>query len=198
MSFSILSKGLQNVERYFNALPDIAEKAASLAINDVAERTALPLARQDILGQVAFPADYLKRPDRLGISKKASPKSLSAKITARDRPTSLARFAPAQTPQNTRKTGVRIEVKKGSRKVLKRAFLVNLKNGNIGLAVRLKEGEKIDNKRDEAARLAPNVYLLYGPSIDQVFRDTAQDIEPQITSQLTKQFLRQFARLTNG
>lgn len=198
MSASIFSQGLKDVQSFFDALPDVARKAAVLAINDTAERTALPEIRRDINAEVSYPNGYLRDPSRLDISRRANQFSLEAAITARDRPTSLARFAAGQTPQNTRGTGVRVEVKRGSRKLLKKAFLVTLKNGNRGLAIRLKEGETLDNKKDPAVKLAPNVYLLYGPSVDQVFKGVAASKQQLITTTLTKQFLRQFARLSNG
>lgn len=198
MSFTILTQGLSDVARFFDELPDVATKAAVLAINDTTERVALPQIRNQINAEVAYPTGYLKEPRRLGISRRANPRSLEAAITARDRPTSLARFAAGQTPENTRKGGVRVEVKKGSRRLLKKAFLVSLKNGNRGLAVRLKPGEQLENKRDPAVRLADNVYLLYGPSVDQVFKGVASSKQDIISASLSKQFLRQFARLSNG
>lgn len=198
MSVSILAQGLLDVQHFFDALPDVANKAATLAINDTAERVAVPQIRNEINAQVAFPTGYLKLPTRLGVTRKARFNSLEAVITARDRPTSLARFAPGQTVQNTRKGGVRVEVKKGSRRLMKKAFMVSLRNGNVGLAIRLKDGEKLDNKRDPAIQLAKNVYLLYGPSVDQVFRGVVPEKQELIGQTLTKQFLRQFARLSNG
>lgn len=198
MSASILTQGLRDVQRFFDVLPDVAAKAAVLAINDTTERVALPQIRNEINAQVEFPTGYLKQPSRLGITRKARLNSLEAVITARDRPTSLARFAPGQTPQNTRRGGVRVEVKKGSRRLMKKAFLVSLRNGNVGLAIRLKEGEKLDNKRDPAVELAKNVYLLYGPSVDQVFKGVVPQKQEAIGQALSKQFLRQFARLSNG
>ena len=198
MSLSILSQGLLDVQHFFDALPDIAAKAATLAINDTAERVAVPQIRNEINAQVAFPTGYLRQPSRLGVTRKARFNSLEAVITARDRPTSLASFAPGQTVNNTRKGGVRVEVKKGSRRLMKKAFLVSLRNGNVGLAVRLNDGEKVDNKRDPAIQLAKNVYLLYGPSVDQVFRGVVPEKQEAIGQALSKQFLRQFARLTNG
>ena len=49
-----------------------------------------------------------------------------------------------------------------------------------------------------AKLLSNNVYLLYGPSVDQVFRSVADDKTPKILSDVTAEFLRQFARLSRG
>ena len=76
------------------------------------------------------------------------------------------------------------------------AFLVRLKNNNIGLAVRLKPGEVLQNS-EKAVRLDNNVYLLYGPSVDQVFRSVADDITPSIQQSVSRQFFRQFTRLSS-
>jgi hypothetical protein len=170
-----------------------------MAINDVASRDALKLLRADIESQVDFPSGYLSQPDRLGVSRKATPNNLEAVITARDRPTSLARFARGQSVANTRGKGVRVQVKPGQAKLLPKAFLVNLNNGNLGLAIRLKDGQSLRNKNDgRMVKLGKNTYLLYGPSVDQVFGDVADGNSSEISRLVSNQFFRQFARLTRG
>jgi len=128
---------------------------------------------------------------------------IEAVIAGRDRPTSLARFAPgAQRPERGQPLRpIIVEVKSGKRVVLNgprssaRAFLVNLKNGNTGLAVRLPKGETLANS-EKAVRLDNNVYLLYGPSVDQVFRGVANDLSPDISAMVSRNFFRQFSRLS--
>jgi hypothetical protein len=199
MSVIIGGDFLKDAKEYFEEFPEIVALSARIAINQVAERDGLNLLRSDIEGQIDFPAGYLKLQDRLGVTKKASTADLTAIITARDRATSLARFAAGQTPENTRNRGVSVTVKKGRRKLLKKAFLVRLKNGNIGLAIRLKQGETIANKNEmKAVVLERNVYLLYGPSVDQIFRTVVDDRLPDIGTMLSNQFFRQFARLSRG
>lgn len=198
MGVFLRADALSNVQEFFDQLPEVATRAAMLSLNQVAEREAVPMIRHDAEQQVSFPSGYLDQPDRLGVSRKATSGSLEVVITARDRPTSLARFAPGQTPSNTRNTGVTLQVKKGRTLHLKKAFLVNLKSGNIGLAVRLKPGETIANKREKVVQLDRNVFLLYGPSVDQVFRGVAEHALPEIGNMTSREFLRQFARLTHG
>jgi hypothetical protein len=100
---------------------------------------------------------------------------------------------------NTRGKGVRVQVKPGQAKLLPKAFLVNLNNGNLGLAVRLKEGQSLRNKNDgRMVKLGKNTYLLYGPSVDQVFGDVADGNSDEISRLVSNQFFRQFARLTRG
>jgi hypothetical protein len=76
--------------------------------------------------------------------------------------------------------------------------LLNLRSGNIGLGIRLKNGETLTNtvgaKLITSGPLA-GVALLYGPSVDQVFRTVAVDISPALLQELSVEFLRQFERL---
>lgn len=191
-----ISSALGDVRRYFEELPEIATRAATLAVNQVAARDGLSLAKREMRAQIDFPNGYLEQ-GRLGVTRKATTVSIEAVITGRDRPTSLARFAAGQTPENTRGRGVRVRVKKGRTKLLRGAFMVRLKNGNLGVAVRLKPGERLENSQ-AAKRLSDNVYLLYGPSVEQVFAGVADDALPDINRMLSNQFLRQFARLSRG
>lgn len=196
MSATIVATTLKDLQRYFEQLPEVAEEAAILAINDTVQREGLTLIKSDMRDQVNFPAGYLEG-ERLKPTRFATRGRLEAVIRGRDRPTSLARFAQGQTPANTRGQGVRVRVKRGRTEVLRKGFLVNLKNGNVGLAVRLKPGETLRNSQ-AASRLADNVYLLYGPSVDQVFRGVADDRADDIIDIVGQKFLRQFGRLSRA
>lgn len=196
MSALIVATGLKEMSRFFEALPDIAEEAAVLAINDTVQREGLTLIKKDMRDQVNFPAGYLEG-DRLKPTRFAGRGKLEAVIRGRDRPTSLARFAEGQTPANTRGQGVRVRVKRGQTEVLRKAFLVNLRNGNIGLAVRVKGGESLRNT-ESAVRLADNLWLLYGPSVDQVLQGVAVDRADEIIDIVGQKFLRQFGRLSRA
>lgn len=194
---------LGDVREFFEELPEVAEKSMSLAMNQVTERQTLPGIRDEIQKQVNFPVGYLNQDDRLGITKKASPKNLEVVITGRDRPTSLARFAPGQTPASSRAAkGVVVTVKRGKSKSIPNAFIVGLKSGNIGLAVRLRAGERLKGGQGIEVKAwggrSGNVYLLYGPSVDQVFGAVADDTSPTILDDITNEFFRQFARLSRG
>ncbi|WP_329502985.1 hypothetical protein PCP35_09245 [Pseudomonas aeruginosa] len=191
---------------YFERMPEDVTQAVRMAINDVAKGPALRRAREEVGDQVNFPAGYLTG-DRLGVSKLARNHDLEAVITGRDRPTSLARFVRNPRPGQR---GVMVEVHKGSAQYMKKAFLLRLRSGrvmdgqtfNIGLAIRLAPGEKIHNRREAAnvnySSLGNGVVLLYGPSVDQVFRSVSDDIAPEVGDMAVAEFWRQFARLTNG
>lgn len=196
MSVIIEAGAMDSLKHYFEQLPEVAERAAVLAVNQVAERDGLAVMRRDMRSQIDFPPGYLEG-DRLRVARRANRSAIEAVIRGRDRATSLARFARGQNPGNTRGRGVRVQVKPGRTKTLKKAFMVRLNNGNIGLAVRLKPGQTLNNSQ-AAVRLAENVYLLYGPSVDQVFRVVADDRAPDLANMVSRQFLRQFARLSRG
>lgn len=194
MSVTILSDALRGLHDYFERLPEVANESAVLAINDVAQRKGMNVLKGDMRDQIDFPPGYIE--SRLKVTRRATPNVLEATIRGRDRPTSLARFAQGQTPANTRGRGVRVTVKRGQTEVMRRAFLVNLRNGNRGLAVRLKPGETLRNTSG-AVQLEGNVYLLYGPSVDQVFKGVAEDRADDLAVMVSREFERQFRRLVS-
>jgi len=185
-------------------LPDLSEapekiaRYARMAINRAAERARAQAARR-MREQVAFPASYLTGQDaRLYIKQKAVGDNLEAVITGRFRPTSLARFARENSASAARaKGGLTVEVKPGAAQFLRGAFFVKLRAGrertdtkfNLGVAIRLKPGQRPRNTR-AAAQLDHNVWLLYGPSVNQVFRTVREDIGPEVQDFLTAEFLR--------
>lgn len=198
MSVTITATALGDLQRFFEQLPDIAEQAAVLAINDTVEREGLTGIKRQMRSEVNFPSGYLESGNRLKVTRRATRGRLEAVILGRDRPTSLARFAEGQTPENTRGQGVRVRVAPGKTEKLERAFIVKLNKGQSrGLAVRLRPGEKLKNSR-AAVRLADDVYLLYGPSVEQVLRGVADDQVEDILNLVSQKFLRQFGRLARG
>jgi hypothetical protein len=201
MTASVLAVGLKEFVRFAEELPEIATEAAYLAINDTS-RDSVPLLKREMRKQVNFPSKYLNA-DRLAIRRKASRVSLEAVISGRDRPTSLARFAtPGSNPKNTRGRPLKVKVKgSGAAQTLRRAFLIELKNGNVGLGIRLPK----DQVPDSAYKPVPltrrggqetGVWLLYGPSVDQVLKGVTGDVTDDIAEMLDRNFLRQFNRLT--
>jgi hypothetical protein len=190
---------LLDTAAFIDHLPDVVEKAAQLAINQVATRGGLSLIKNDILEHIRFPKDYLTS-DRLRVTQKAKPGQLEAVIGARERPTSLARFATPGTPIGSRlQGGVNVQVSaQGGGRMFNKAWLVRLKNGNVGLAMRLADGKPFDNKNKAVTSwLVPDkVALLYGPSVDQVFRTTSEKVAAPIGTMVTTEFFRQFERLS--
>lgn len=208
MTVSILTTGSKELQRYLETMPELTAQALRLSINGVAKGKGMTAIKKQMLDEIAFPPGYLN-PERLKVTKLASDNKLEAVITGRKRATSLARFVTGNPVPNSRRSdGITVRVQKGRTTYLKNAFLVKLNRGasmsednfNIGLAVRLKPGEQLANKRTQhKAWLVPNkVALLYGPSVDQVFAGVIEDIRPLIGDQVAAEFHRQFARLSNG
>ncbi len=182
-----------------SALDDIREmtpriKQAMLrAVNKTADR-ARPAAAREIRKQVAFPTSYLAPSQgRLSISKRANGEDLTAIITGRHRPTSLARFALNARTGGRR--GARVVVQPGLATFLPRAFFIPLRSGNtetnnnLGLAIRLPEGQT-PSRAYKPKLIGRGLWLLYGPSIDQVFDDVAEEQAPAHADFLALEFLR--------
>lgn len=194
--------GLDSWQRYFDGAPQIARQAAKLAINDTAQRRGLKAARDEMLKQVAWPRGYLNDPTRFGVKQRATEGNLIATIRGQFEGTSLARFTgrTAPIPRGSR-ARLRVTVQPGRPFTLQRSFLLRLKSGNLGLAIRLRPGEELHHRHLAVKRITDGplkgVALLYGPSVDQVFRTVASDITPELLDFLSTEFLRQFVRL-NG
>jgi hypothetical protein len=166
-------------------LPAAARRNAARAINTAAQRAAAE-GRRQIRAQVNFPAQYLtgsvNGQPRFGITERATGESMVSMITARWRPTSLARFA---TTSRVNKPGVGVEIHPGMITMLPKAFLIRLRAGmagtdsksNLGLAVRLKPGQTPDHTI-RAVRMKSGLWLLYGPSVSQVFKSVREQVAP--------------------
>lgn len=173
-------------------------RAATQALNKIA-RDARALAIREMRQQVALPKSYFDQ--KRFFTSPATASTLEAKVTARGRNTMLARFVKGAPKVG--KPGVYVEVKPGKARFLKRAFLIKLPQGsnavtdslfNLGLAIRLRPGETIENKL-VARRIERGLYILYGPSVSQVFRandgdGVANEIAPEVAAKLQREFLR--------
>lgn len=196
MAYGVVVEGLSGLRDIEN-LPDDIIRAARQTVNKTLERTRSRSAKE-IRRQVAFPAGYLSgNSGRLAITGRPSGRDLTGEITGRHRPTSLARFAKG-SPESTRQArGVSVTVKPGSPQFMPKAFLIRLRAGsagidtqsNMGLAIRLAPGESVRNKRVQMKQWR-GLYLLYGPSVDQVFDDVAEAEVPFIEDFMEDEFLR--------
>ena len=198
-SFAVVVEGLESL-RDFDGVKARIEKAAAGAINRTARDKRVRAARL-IQAQINVPARYVSPAEgRLAVSSTATPGRLEAKISARGRPTSLAQFVRGSPGFN--RAGLTVEVRQGQASYMKRAFLIKLNKGggqtdtqfNAGLAIRLRPGEKIQNKVRQV-QLSKNLYLLYGPSVQQVFLDNqgsgvAEDMKGEVLDQLEREFLK--------
>jgi hypothetical protein len=196
-------EAIKALSSFMEVAPEITPQAASLAMNTIIPRKGMVRYRKAIRSQVAFPGGYVEDEDKFRVSRLSTPGNLELAITARQRPTSLARFASGGAVGSE---GVTIRVKPGASVRLKKAFLVRLNQGitltnesfNVGVAVRLKGGAaSMRNKTDNSkmVRFAKDVFLLYGPSVDQVFKTVSVTETPHVLNEVETEFYRQFARL---
>lgn len=196
--------GILDLENFLAAVPDATRKAAAYAMNDVLSGQGLARFKKAVAAEVNFPTGYVN--DKIEMAQHATPTRLVASLVGRQRPTSLARFATSGVVGG--KSGVTVRVK-GASTHMRGAFLVRLNRGaqitedgfNIGLAVRLKPGTTLKNKKDQSGlvHLSKNVVLLYGPSVDQILRNEAADAEaPVVADAIATEFFRQFARLAHA
>lgn len=206
MTITTEFEGLFGTIELVRNLPKQNAKALRLAINTVTARAGMKMITGKMYNEVGFPTGYLKG-DRIGVTQYANESNLEAVITARKRATSLARFAASGTPIGSKaRTGVRVMVKNGHGVTLKNAWLVRLRKGksltednfNVGLAVRVKQGDSIMSKHSaHQAWLNPQhtVALLYGPSVDQVFSNILDEVGPPILDLVADEYFRQLGRL---
>lgn len=193
---------------FFGEITPKVENAMQLAINKTATRARTESARK-IREQIAFPATYLNPSQgRLKVSERASKKSLQATISARSRPTSLARFltGPAAKAAGKMKDGqknvkgpVTVEVKPGRKHNFRRAWVISLpgspESRNLGIAVRTNGGPPPGAWKPKPLRnFGPNVWLVYGPSVAQALYTTrsrggvATEIEGETLDFLANEF----------
>ena len=170
------------------------ELAAVQAINKTADRTRTRSAKQ-MREEVNFSAAYLNPSSgRFNVTRRASGSKLEAVLRGRDRPTSLARFATSGT---VNREGVRVEVAPGVAKFLPKAFLIRLPAGsgdvqtksNLALAIRLGPGHSFKNKK-QAIKLKNGLYLLYGPSVNQVFQSVREEQVGDAETYMAQEFTR--------
>lgn len=188
-------------DTFKNLSPQRIAKLRAMAINTTAKH-ARAVAARDIRDQVNLPARYVSEGDkRLYVAQYATETRGEAVVRAAGRPTSLARYAKRPSTAQ-RGAGALVEVAPGRARLMKKAFFIRLPQGsqmtetqfNLGLAIRLKPGEALMNKV-QAVRMASGLYLLYGPSVDQVFRandggGVASDRAPYLAQRLENEFLR--------
>lgn len=203
-NYALFVDGLGEQIDALDALDPEILRVVRMSVNKGADFGRAEAARR-IGRQLNLPARYISGSGgKLTVTSKATSTTLEAKIGARSTPTSLARYSKDRDPRAGRKKGgVTVAVKPGGARFMKRAFLIKLKAGsanidtnyNLGLAIRLRPGEQVDNKRIRAKRLESNLYVLYGPSVSQAFINTngtgvAEDVTPDILDKMENEFLR--------
>ncbi|WP_189524462.1 MULTISPECIES: phage tail protein [unclassified Mesorhizobium] len=195
----------------FAQLPSIGEVTADVetalvrAINRTADRSRTRAARA-AREQVAFPASYVSPSSkRLWVKTRARRGALIATIEGRGQATSLARFSrQGVLSGGSRHVGgkINVTVKPGQTKSISRAFIIRLKNNNLGLAVRTSGGAPAGAYKPKS--IGKNLWLLYGPSVDQALAAASneggifQEMTPETLDDLEAEFTRQMELMKNG
>lgn len=155
----------------FNFVPEMTETVETAlvrALNKAADMSRTRAARA-VREQVAFPASYVSPANkRLWVSRRAKQAAFEAVVEGRGRATSLARFSkqkPLPPGKRHRDGQIAVTVKPGVTRKISRAFMINLNNGNVGLAVRTDGPPPRGAYKPKS--IGKNLWLLYGPSVDQ-------------------------------
>lgn len=199
-AYAVFIEGLSETITDIEQLPERVQRSAQIAVNYATKR-AKTAASREMRNQIAWTASYL---DGKLTMKLADGQELEGMIGANFRPTSLARFAkgskqPWSLAKQLHVDAARFTSGNG------RMIFVPLRAGsgpitedamNIGLAIRLKEGEKV-NVKYRMRPFGKGLYLLYGPSSAQVLFTVAEDISPEVAEWLNTEFQRQMNRTDN-
>jgi len=179
--------------------------ALTRALNKTADRSRTRFARA-VREQVAFPASYVSPSNkRLWVKTRARNGAFTTVIEGRGSATSLARFTrqkPLAGGRRHKGGQVNVTVKPGASKTINRAFLVRLRNNNIGLAVRT-DGPA-PSRAYKPKPFGKNLWLLYGPSVDQALSAASidggiyEEMTPEMLDFLGQEFDRQMELLENG
>lgn len=199
MTMVIDTKELRELSNSVKGTITAVQKAQYRAVNRVAAKTRTAGSKA-IRAEVKLKSSYVNH--YLRLYKKASPDHPRAVITARKRPTRLARYGAKQLTRSARRAtgdsmrgisagrkqaGVSVQVSTGGgRTRMRKAFLVPLRtNGLMGLFVRTGPGpDHIEHK--------------YGPSVAQVFSNVREELKPTIRKDLVKEFKAQMNYARKG
>lgn len=194
-SFLFEIEGLQGLD-FTEDLKNNLQETAKRVVNSALERAKTKSAKE-LSEQVNFPKGYFKGTNsRLQISSRPSLERLQGSVTGRSRPTSLATFSS----KNTKSGPIRVSVKPGRQATLPTAFFLKLRAGNSGIDQRFNLGVAIRTANGQPPKTAykplkigKNLYLLYGPSVNQVFggdKGVAVKVTPDLLQFMQDEFLR--------
>lgn len=211
MTIGLTINGLDDVRKMVSGIPETVDRASAVAINEAITFGQAESSRR-IREQVAFKASYIGNATdpgaRLRVAKKARVGDLVGVISGRHRPTSLAQFEQGAKLGKGGYVRVKVSATGGSKRI-PGAFPIKLRRGNgvydaensnEGIAVRLDKDGNLPGglNKKQAVNVSGSLYLLYGPSVDQVFRDVRFDVQGPVGDALESSFLRNFGRLNRG
>lgn len=196
----IAAVDIEGLEGFVRRMPDVARQAQALAISDTAE-WARNLAKREFLASVNLPDDAVIA-RRFRVSQRATVARPESTITADRNPLGLSRFVVGPKKAGTPHPRTQVRVG-GSVKTWSQpggdnyAFLIPTPNGAAGVGLAIRTKEPLRNSR-AARKIGRDLYLLYGPSVDQMFGQMIPALIPRVRAKATAEFNRQIERLTRG
>lgn len=175
--------GLEQVKAMLGALPNQVKKSLRDTLNQSAE-VSLADGINAIAAQANIPKSKIRQ--KLKVRRSAKTSNLEVIVGAQSRGTGLRNFGALQAhkPGKTKHVvpgGVSVRVKpNGARKLLPKAFFVQLNNGNQHLAIR-------------SNRYRHGFEVLYGPSVSQIFKTVRYEVQENPT-ELLERFLDNLAK----
>lgn len=192
---ALVTRGLDRFAEMIRKAGRVGDQAASMGLNDTAEY-ARRLTSAQIRKEINLRAGNVNA--RVRVRRTASPNDLEAIVSAEDRATSLANYSNSPRRFGRQRLPPRVKVLSSSSNApMRGAFWIRLRGNNEGIAVRLKAGERVRNKR-KMSSIGKGVYLLYGPSVGQAFHSQAQKALPQISDYAEARVAHHLARLIGG
>ena len=195
---------IEGLISYYERFPQLAEKAAILAVNTIAPKIKT-YAAKDMQSKINLPPEELG-PARFKISTMATATSREAVIRADPNPLGMSRFvkgnkvAGAKYPVTQIKRNGATHTWGSNTPGGDYAFLIATPNGNAGVALALRTNRPITNSHKAKlikATAKSYLYIIYGPSTSQMFGQLSPGYLPKIGLDLQAEFARQFARLQN-
>lgn len=197
----ISSAGIQGLATFVARTPEVAAEAAKLAVGDAAE-WGRNLSKREMVSTVNLPADALAG-RRFRISQRPTTQNPEAVISADNNPLGLSRFVVSQKDKGSAHPKVRILVggatksfsdpgTKGSY-----SFLIPTPGGANGVGLALRTKGPLRNSQ-AARKIGRDLYLLSGPSVNQMFGQLMPTIVPRVEAKLQTEFARQYERLIRG
>lgn len=197
----ISSAGIQGLASFVARTPEVAAEAAKLAVGDAAE-WGRNLSKREMASAVNLPADALAG-RRFRISQRPTTANPEAVISADNNPLGLSRFVVSQKARGAAHPKVRILVggatKSFSDPDIKGSysFLIPTPGGADGVGLALRTKEPLRNSQ-AARKIGRDLYLLSGPSVNQMFGQLMPTIVPRVEAKLQTEFARQYERLIRG
>lgn len=194
---TVSERGIDGIQKYLEKYPAVAKQAALLAVSDTAQWARTYVKRTASLA-VRLPPEVMSGGK---FTVKVDRKAMSATVSASKNVMGLSRFVTSERKAGAKYPSTKIKIGGGVKqwghpgvKGGDYAFLIPTPNGADGVALALRTKTPPRNTR-AARKIGRDLYLLYGPSLDQIFGRYMPTLVPRVETYLQAEFARQFRRL---